>query len=294
MPATATRPTPAPARCSGIAAAVLFDGSQYRLTVASTATGLAGAPTFTDGGDGLDLALPANVKVAAKDAQLTVDGIAITRSSNVIADALSGMTLTLRSPHATTDADASVAVTLDRDAATKQLTTLVDAYNGVAALISNQLRYDGTTKSGATLFGDSTLRRLQSSLALTLTSEHGGKTMSSVGLALDRAGKLSLDQSKLTAALDANPDAVGALFVTGGLAAAMTSATDAYLRAGDGMLATKTKALTDRQAVYQKQIDRMEASAEKLRTRLESQFASMEKTMSAWQNQATFITRAFG
>lgn len=279
---------------SGVAAAVLFDGSQYRLTVAATATGTAAAATFVDGGDGLDLGQPTNVMIAARDAQLTVDGVPITRGSNVVADALAGVTLTLKSPHAATDADASVAVSLDREAATKQLTTLVDAYNGVSALISNQLRYDGSTKNGATLFGDSTLRRLQSALALAVTSEHGGITMSSVGLSLDRAGKMSLDQGKLTAALDANPDAIGKLFVDGGLATAMTAVTDEYLRGGDGLLAAKTKALTDRQAVYQKQIDRAEASAEALRVRLESQFATMEKTMAAWQNQATFITRAFG
>ncbi|MEZ4365260.1 MAG: flagellar filament capping protein FliD [Kofleriaceae bacterium] len=254
----------------------------------------AGAATFVDGGDGLDLAPPrepAHRRAGRAGQHRRGRGHPQQqrdrrRPGRDHADPAP--------PHLTGEPDASVGVQLDREAAVGQLTELVDAYNGVAALLSNQLRYDGTTKSGATLFGDSTLRRLQGALSLTITSAHGDHTLGALGVSLDRAGKMSLDEAKLTAALDADPDAVGTLFVDGGLAATMIAACDDYLRAGDGMLAGKTKALTDRQAIYQRQIDRMEASAESLRARLEAQFAAMEQTLSAWQSQATYITNAFG
>src|SRR6185295_4555483 len=59
----------------GASASVLFDGSKYRLMVASTSTGTAAAASFVDGGDSLALSDPANIKVEAKDAKATIDGI---------------------------------------------------------------------------------------------------------------------------------------------------------------------------------------------------------------------------
>src|ERR1043166_9575796 len=102
---------------AGVAASasVLFDGTSYRLMVASTGTGTAAAAHFTDSGDSLGLSSAANIKVAAQDAKATIDGVDVTRSTNVIDDAVAGVTFTLVSPHAVSDASAQVTVALDSD-----------------------------------------------------------------------------------------------------------------------------------------------------------------------------------
>src|SRR5262245_52963616 len=73
---------------AGASASVLFDGTSYRLMVAATATGTAAAPVFTDGGDSLGLSNPANITVPARDAIATIDGVEVTRGSNIIGDAV--------------------------------------------------------------------------------------------------------------------------------------------------------------------------------------------------------------
>ena len=85
---------------AGVAASasVLFDGTSYRLVVASTGTGTAAAAQFADDGDGLALSDPDNIKVHARDAKAEIDGVEVTRASNVIADAVPGVTFTLALP----------------------------------------------------------------------------------------------------------------------------------------------------------------------------------------------------
>jgi len=278
----------------GASASVLFDGTSYRLMVAATATGTANAPQFTDTGDKLELADPDNVRIAAKDAIATIDGIDVTRSSNVIGDAITGLTLTLVSPHAATDASAAVNVGLDATGLTSKLTAMVSAYNAVNSALHIQLDYNGTQKGTNTLFGDSALRQLQGALGTVMSSGYGTSTLGGVGLTRARDGSLTLDQTKLTAALAQNPNAVADLFVTGGFAGAMSTMTTAYTRTGDGILATKTASLTSRFADLQTQSDRINSRADALKTQLDKQFTAMETAMTALKAQSSFLSSVLG
>jgi len=273
---------------------VLFDGTSYRLMVAATATGTANAPRFTDGGDSLGLADPGNVKIAAKDAIATIDGIDVTRSSNVIGDAVAGLTLTLVSPHAATDASAAVNVGLDATSLTSKLTTLVSAYNSVNSALHVQLDYTGTQKGTNTLFGDSALRQLQGALGSLMSNGYGTSTLGGIGLTRARDGSLTLDQTKLTAALAQNPNAVADLFVTGGFSGAMTTMTTAYTRAGDGILASKTASLTSRFADLQTQSDHINSRADALKTQLDKQFTALETAMTSLKAQSSFLSSVLG
>ncbi len=62
---------------AGASASVLFDGTSYRLMVASTQTGTANATTFTESGDALGLSNPSNITLPAQDAKAMVDGVEI-------------------------------------------------------------------------------------------------------------------------------------------------------------------------------------------------------------------------
>ena len=118
-----------PVLVSGVdaSASVLFDGTSYRLMVASTGTGTAAAAHFTDSGDSLGLSSAANIKVPAQDAIATIDGVDVTRGTNVIDDAVAGVTFTLVSPHAVSDASAQVTVALDSDTLKSKLASFVSA-----------------------------------------------------------------------------------------------------------------------------------------------------------------------
>jgi flagellar hook-associated protein 2 len=119
-------------------------------------------------------------------------------------------------------------------------------------------------------------------------------TLGAVGLVRAKDGSLSLDDAKLSAALAANPDAVGNLFVTGGFATAMTGLTDSYTRAGDGLLASKTRSLGDRFTALQTQVDRINSHADSLKIQLEKQFTALETAMSQLKSQSSYLSSILG
>ena len=69
---------------AGVSAAIVFDGTEYLLSVRATETGTANALTITDSTN-LDLDTNPAVQTAA-NAQFNIDGIDITSSSNTITD----------------------------------------------------------------------------------------------------------------------------------------------------------------------------------------------------------------
>lgn len=272
------------------ASVLRVDDSNYRLVVTAKESGTANAPTFVETGDTLGLSDPLNVKVAAANAVVNVDGIDIVRPSNIISDALSGVTLTLANTHAATDPSSKATVTLDTTALTDKVKKVVDAFNTVNAALHVQLDYTGTKKGESTLFGDSTLRQLQTAIGALASSPWGDTNISVIGITRDRTGGMTLDTAKLTEAVGKDPDAVAKLFVTGGFANAIGTLADQYTRATDGVLATKSQALTDRQKILQDQIDRINKKADDLDTRLTAQFAALEQAMTKLRSQSSYLS----
>jgi flagellar hook-associated protein 2 len=284
---------------AGAAASVLFDGTSYRLMVAATATGTAAAPTFTETGDALGLADSANIKIPARDAIATIDGVDVTRGSNVISDAVAGLTVTLVSPHAATDTSSSVSVALDTTTLTTQLKSLVSACNTVNSALHAQLDYTGTKKGTNTLFGDSTLRQLQGAIGGIMASAYGpataaANTLGAVGLTRATDGTLTLDSTKLASALATNSNAISDLFVTGGFAKAITTMTDQYARASDGVLAAKSSSLVQQSTQLQTQADHINTRADALQIQLSAQFTALEASMSKLKSQGAYLTSIFG
>ncbi len=272
---------------AGTSASVLFDGTSHRLVLTAQKSGVANAPTITDGGDGLGL----TTSIAAKDAIVELDGVTITRPTNVIDDALTGVTITATKQHAAADAPSAVNVAVDKDGLRDKVKAFVTASNSVNASLQVQLGYTGTTKGTNTLFGDSTLRQLQSSINGVMTRSYGGMTLADLGITRDKQGNMTLDESKLATAVSKNGDVVSAMFAAGGLSTTLTTLTDEYTRGSDGILATKSKSLTDRHASLQKQVDNINRRADALQTQLERQFNALETALSNLQSQSAYLQR---
>ncbi len=279
---------------SGVTASVLFDGTNYRLVATSKATGTAAASTFVETGSGLGWSAPGAITLGATDAAFTLDGIPMTRGANLVDDALPGVTLTLTTLHAATEADTTIEVSVDRDALRDKVKGLVDNYNAVASALDSQLRYDGTPKGSDTMFGDSSLRRLQASLTKLITDRHNGGTLAELGAAIDRTGRLTFDQTKFDKALIDHPQAVQDLLVTGGLATKVSDIVEQHVRSGDGILASKGKGFTSQIKSYQANISSIEDSATRLGDRLRAQFSALEKAVSALKTQSSQLTAMFG
>lgn len=206
---------------AGVSATILNDGSSspYRLLLTAKGTGTANAFTVTEnltGGQALNL----TETQAAVDAQFTVNGISLTKSSNTVSDVISGVTFTLK---ATTAAPVEVTVEADTDAAIAGLKELIDAYNEVASFANSQARYNAETKQAGILAGDATLRntilKIQDALTRQITSSFTGlRYVGEVGLRFNTDGSMSLDETKLRSALESDLTGVAALFLGDGAA----------------------------------------------------------------------------
>jgi len=207
----------------GVRATILsVSPTDNRLVLTSGASGATGITLADTAGsvlqslglqDGAGSVPPAAVLVDGADAFFTIDGVALTRTSNVVADALEGVTLTLTSEEVGAVTDISVGRFID--AARGAMQTFIDAYNGLVDFMKSQSI--ATDSSRPALYNDSLIRGLRRDLPTNLlTSVLGAApdlaTAASVGLSLDREGKLSLDSTRFESAFTSRYDDLRTLF----------------------------------------------------------------------------------
>jgi flagellar hook-associated protein 2 len=199
--------------------------AQGRIQIADTAVGdskLSFSATNDGAGGGtLDFGTT-SVAVAGRsmqlakpsDAQVRIDGVLVSRSTNSISDALAGVTLSLQHAEVGTTVDVNVA--RDTDSVVNSLKALATAYNSVSSYVAAKtgangpLPYDSSIRSTLTNLRNSLLGGIAGLNNATYT------TASMVGLSLDKNGVMSVDAAALKTALAAKPNEVKALFQTTG------------------------------------------------------------------------------
>jgi flagellar hook-associated protein 2 len=184
--------------------------------------------------------------VSAQDAQLTVGGMVLTRSSNTITDLVDGVTVTIAGTGATT-----VATSQDVDGAVTSVKKVIDEVNATLSRLKDHTGYDPDTKVSGSLQGDPTARRLVDQLRQAVMDVVGNiagnayTSAGSVGITMNKDGGFDLDETKLRAALTSDPAAVDRLFARSGTTAlgdvAVTSSTR-DTRPGDHQLVVKKAA----------------------------------------------------
>ncbi|MBN2751825.1 MAG: flagellar filament capping protein FliD [Rhodospirillaceae bacterium] len=195
--------------------------SGYTLVLASVDTGQSITATDDTGTVLMDLGVLAsdssfaNQLQAASDAELTIDGVTVTSSSNDIEDVLSGVSISLY------DDSAGSTITLevgqDLDSVYDAVEALVDAYNTYRAfaLTNQETDSDGAVED-AVLFGDSVLRSANTALygVLGASVEVDGETytLSSMGITYADDNTLEIDEDVLEEFLIQHADVVEAFF----------------------------------------------------------------------------------
>jgi flagellar hook-associated protein 2 len=285
-------------KVDGAHAEVINTGSGFQLAISSDEGGAANALTFTEGGSSLGFLAAGSVKVTAQDAAFTLNGIPITRTTNTVSDAISGLTFELRSVHAVTDPDTNISVATDPAGVEAKVKSLVDAFNGLADMVSGQLTYNGVARGQDSLFGDSTVRALQRSLSDLASRSYphgeGEVSLGQLGISLGRDGRLSIDSAKLAKAMSEDPKALEQLIAgDAGIAVAVNDLVTQYTRAGDGFLSAKTGSLTRAMSDFDLQIERIETRASRVGDQLRTQFKTLESLMSKFQSQQAALASMF-
>ena len=174
------------------------DGS-FRLFLESDQTGVDSEITVVD--DLFDIA--ANQTQQGLDAQITYNGVAISRSSNQVSDVIEGVNLSLTS---TTESSFVIDVYQNTQASQNSVLSLVDAFNQFNQTMKTLTATASEDSAGGDFAGDSIVRDIQRKMR-SFFIDSGSATgdnitrMSDMGVSIDRNGVFQVDQAKLSSAL---------------------------------------------------------------------------------------------
>lgn len=183
----------------GITASVVSDASGSRLALVSSTTGNAGDLTVTGNTSGLGM----HKGTPGQNASLTIDGVPFSSASNTVTGAIAGVTLNLNGSAPATEV--TVTVGPDQSGVKQALQDFVAAYNVVMTTINGQFAVNSSNSQGP-LASDSSLRFLQSNLLTDVTHSVSGNNsfvnLASLGINMANDGTLSVDDSKLSSAVN--------------------------------------------------------------------------------------------
>src|SRR3954470_19244917 len=251
------------------------------------------------------------------NAKFTVDGGTAQESrSNVVLSAIPGLQLTLKATGTT-----SVTVGApgpDNSAVKGKVQAFVDQYNSTVDFIRSELTEkrvpNATTDADARkgpLFADTQLTGLLAQLrgivaqktgaggAITSLADLGVTTGTGSGGAASAdaiAGKLTLDATKLTDALDTNRLDVKAFLTdtTKGISAKITKLLDPVAKTTSGLMDVRAKQAGDEASGYEDQIAQMEDRLTQKADRLRAQFTAMEQALAQSQSQRSWLASQLG
>ena len=147
---------------------------------------------------------------AATDASLTIDGLAVTASSNNPDDVISGLTLDLL--QADVGKTINVKVGVDTEGVSENVKGFVDAYNDLFSYINDQNANDGDLRNNPTL--RSVASRIENIFASSLQGGAGDITMfAQVGISRGEGRQLEWSESDFLEALEDDFNSVRDLFV---------------------------------------------------------------------------------
>jgi flagellar hook-associated protein 2 len=256
---------------------------------------------------------------SALDAQYTVDGVAKTSSSNIVTDALAGVSLTLK---ATTTSDVSISISApgpNSSSIQSSVQSFIDQYNSTIDFIQSKLTEkvvpNATTDADrikGVLHSDQGLESLLSSLRESISNPVSGMpanltTLAQVGVSTGATtgsgtlnqdsidGKLTLNASTLTSALAsdfsnvkklftnaaATPDAMGLSQRLDALVTPMVSASGVIA----GRIASEQSTIDD---LVQQSAD-MDTRLATKEASLRQQFTAMETALSQAQSQGSYL-----
>ena len=284
------------------------DGSSYRIILEGP-TGEANAFTLSsDIGTDFGFHHPSNASMSrsAQDAEFTINGVDISRSSNTIDDVLTGVTFQLKGLVDPTD-PATLTVTKDISLLKTQLQSMVEAYNSIT-YTRNELRNPGSTEPdvGGALSNDRTLLRtvgeaVRAAVQGDSSTPSGSITsLRDIGITIDRFGNLQFDEAVYDAAAQANFDDISTMLSAGtssqsffdgqpqGLARDVMASLEALTKS-DGVINTRKLNAEESMADYDTELELLERRMDQVLERYTQQFGVMESIVSSLNSTRTYL-----
>jgi flagellar hook-associated protein 2 len=285
---------------TGVTATILNVTGGSRLVLTSNSSGAAEGLTVAVSGDGdgndSDASGLSNLiwssagtknlsqVAAAQDAAFTVDGFAATSASNSVTGVIQGVTLSLK-----TTGTASIDIGRDLESVKTSAKEFADAYNTLTGLV-RELRAGG-------LAGDNALLSIESDLRSILNTPPSGITgtyryLSEIGVAVQKDGKLAVDNTALETALKTDFSGVANVFADDdqGYAFRLEAAARGYLQI-DGLIDSREDGLSTRIRDYGTRQDSMERRLVLIEGRYRAQFSALDSLLGSLQSTSAFLTQ---
>ncbi|WP_447555220.1 flagellar filament capping protein FliD [Vreelandella sp. EE22] len=294
---------------AGVNATIVNDGSEngFRLALSSKTTGKEASIeslTFSNSAapdNAIATAISEDIKRVGENAQLTVNGIAITSEKNEIEGAIQGVTLNLNELSLGKEETATSTVNIERDTLKQReaVNGFVKAYNELKTTIGKLTSFTGESATAGELLGDNTVRTIESRLRSVLTGGvEGGefKSLNQLGITLERDGKLKVDDKKLSDMVANNPKALGDFFAgdkkEGGLAGKLGSTVEQML-GNNGVVKLAITGAENRVKGLDDRFARMEKTIESTIARYRVQFGQLDAMVSQMNNMSSYLTQQF-
>jgi len=153
---------------------------------------------------------------AAQNASFDLDGIAVSKASNVVTDVISGTTLTLESA-----GSGIITLSPDEEAIKEKVQNYVDGYNEIILHLRSELALTESTGETGVLFANFTIQNLQQTLRETVSDEVVGidgsfNFLSQIGVRTQSDGTISIDDGILSTAIASDIGNVTQFFSSSG------------------------------------------------------------------------------
>jgi len=274
---------------SGVSATIISENdTSHHLVLTSTETGNANAMSLSFTGSlGTALGLADINDPAQLDAEIQVDGLyTVTRSSNTIDDAISGLTLNLVGESAV---PAQLTVSRNVESVNASVQAFVDGFNELRTTMKDMYGKDSAL--------DSTLRSIESRMRSAFNTPPSGLNgdfsyLAEVGVSFLRDGSLSLDSADLEAAIAGDFAGVAELFANDdqGYLFRLDSVIEEFV-VFDGQLDVRKDSLNDRINSVDNRIFEMEFRLQLREQTLLDQFNALDSLMGQLQGTSAFLTQ---
>jgi len=302
---------------TGVANTVSFsglNGSSIITVVSGSDPSLITTPTVGNGGiiNGGSLTISSNTN--ARDAKLTVNGLAIQRSSNTISDVVSGLTLNLQSPvlPGGTAQSSLITVSAGTDASSTTINSLISAYNNVISQYKSMTlnSANGGTTATTGSYGNapgmlsfiSNFKQMMSQGFLTTTNKV--VSLASIGIDMQLDGTLKFNSTKFAAGQTDGSIAYLSSGVTVGRAVGSSNSLSLSLStvvnpAGvlDNLVTiqnTKVIYMTKKQTSLQSRLNQVQADYTKQYSQLNTLLFNLSQTSSQLTSAIAGLTSTYG
>ena len=284
---------------SGVTATILTDNSGARL-VLEAEEGTTNGFTITQSGASPAMNLT-NLATAA-DSIIKVDTIELTNSSNIVSGAIPGVEISLLA------AEPGSTFTISGDSEPLDVGSLVSefvtAYNELRKSMNSATAPGLSGASGGVLAGDrgarEVMRQLSNLTSTALVDSGDFRTLADIGVRTENDGTLTIDQTRLDAALELDSGAIKLMLEPAvvtetniGLSGALDKITSSLQDEDSGALTLAQERLDAIRESIDEQREKINSDSERLREQLQGTFANLERQLSVLRATQSYVEQQF-